>query len=343
MTVELTDNSDARFAACLDNLESSEVSRRRQAIATLEQIGGVRALQVAVALTGDADQIVASSARRICSEAGKKGLVLRSFLKTQALPQTVAIKSFMQLLDEVVFIMRRNLAEVVRDSFLFSIPKFSLVTLFFLCPFYEPLLEIVSQPWLICLLIFIYEIFWRPLVWLSTGNAFLAGFPDNNIRRQSRQFLGRKLYRPLLRAGLVEAVLYALILSSVFWWHFNLDSIGALLGVLGFFWLIAWLHSSSSVPVILLRNKDSEEAVWLSGYSRNFWVSVKLGASLAVLYFVVLSSIASLVWLLGFAEWINGPIVFIFGYFIAADALIDPFVIGYRLLLTRLSMDPRLL
>jgi hypothetical protein len=68
-----------------------------------------------------------------------------------------------------------------------------------------------------------------------------------------------------------------------------------------------------------------------------------LGATLAVLYFVVLSSIASLMWLLGFAEWINGPIVFIFGYFIAADALIDPFVIGYRLLLTRLSMDPRLL
>lgn len=341
MAVHLADDADARFAVCLDNLESGEASRRRQAIAALEKMGGVRALQVAAALTSDADQVVASSARRICSEAGKKGLMLRSFLKTQALAKTISIKSFMQLLDEVVFVIRRNLMGIARDSFMFSVPKFVMVSVFFMCPFFPLLLDLVRQVWLVCLLIFIYQIFWRPLVWLSTGTAFMAGFPENTFRRQSRKSGGWGLYNKLAKAGALEAILYSLVLSGIYWWYLSIRDLSTFILLVFLVWLMVWANSVCSIPAMLFADKDKGDVVWLSGYSGNLWLSVKFGMVLLALYLIIVGSSVSLFWLLGLDNWIDGPLIFVFGSFIAADALIDPFVVGYRLLLARLSMDPR--
>ncbi|PKL50834.1 MAG: hypothetical protein CVV42_02170 [Candidatus Riflebacteria bacterium HGW-Riflebacteria-2] len=343
MTTPLIDNSDQRFSASLDNLESGESPRRRQAMAYLEKLGGLRAFQVAAALTGDADLVVAATARRICSEASKKGLILRTRLQAQPLAQTVSIKNFYQLLDEVVFIIRRNLTGVVLDSFLFSIPKFVLVTVFFLCPYYAALAELVAQAWVIIPAVVLYELFWRPLVWSSTGMAILAGFPENAMRRQSSRLSGSALYWQMLRSGLVEAVFYVFLLMAVFAWYlgFARDLWPAAIAFI--VWFAIWVDSSLTMAAKILVAKPGAQLLWRSGYIGHFWLSLKFGVVLACLYFVITGSAVSLLWLFGLDNVLDWPRLFLSGFVIAADALLDPFVMGYRILMARLALDPRCL
>jgi len=340
MTVPLAEDIDQRFAASLANLESGEPPRRRQAMTVLEQMGGLRAFQVAAALTSDADQVVATVARRICSEASKKGLILRSSLQAQPLAQTVAIKSFYQLLDEVIFIIRRNLSGVVLDSFLFSIPKFALVTIFFLCAYSPYLADLLRQLWVVLPVIFLYEVLWRPLIWPSAGSAFIAGFPENGLRRQAAKVGGGKFYRQAFWSGLFESLLYAVFLSVVYVWYLNF--IGSLWGAAAilFLWYLVWIVSSRSTAARMLVPGADRELLWRLGYMGEFWLSLKFGAVLVCLYIVLCGSALSLLWLFGLDNLLDGPQLFLLGFIIAADALLDPFVTGYRILLARLSLDP---
>ncbi|NLF98087.1 MAG: hypothetical protein GX569_15245 [Candidatus Riflebacteria bacterium] len=340
MTVALADNVDQRFAASLANLESGEPPRRRQAIAFLEKLGGLRAFQVASALVGDSDPIVAAAARRICAESSKKGLILRNNLQAQPLAQKILIKDFYQLLDEVVFVIRRNLNRVVMDSFLFSIPKFALVTLIFLCPYFEVLKEVFAQGWIIFPAIFVYEAFWRPLIWSSTGAAVLEGFPENVLRRQSMKMSGVRFYRKILFLDLVESLLYAVVLTCVYAWYLNYFSSLWPAAIFFLFWAMIWVDSSCSTVARILISDSEARILWRSGYIGNFTLAIKLGMVLALLYLMIVGSSVSLLWIFGFDALLNGPILFLFGFVIAADALLDPFVMGYRILLTRLSLDP---
>ena len=340
MTGSLADNVDQRFAASLANLESGEPPRRRQAIAFLEKLGGLRAFQVASALVGDSDPVVATAARRICTESSKKGLILRNRVQAQPLAQKILIKDFYQLLDEVVFILRRNLNRVVMDSFLFSIPKFSLVTLIFLCPYFEGLIELFAQGWIIFLAIFAYEVLWRPLIWSSTGAAVLAGFPENGMRRQSMKISGGRLYRKVFVMDLVESLLYAMVLSCIYAWYLNYFSSLWPAAMFFLFWAMIWVDSSCSTAARIMISDPESRILWRSGYLGNFSLALKLGMVLILLYLMIVGSSISLMWMFGFDALLNGPIIFMLGFIIAADALLDPFVMGYRMLLTRLSLDP---
>ncbi|MBU1109887.1 MAG: hypothetical protein KKB51_24615 [Candidatus Riflebacteria bacterium] len=341
MLLPLIDNSDEEFAACLDSLEGNEVPRRRHAMVALERLGGTRALQVATALTSDVDPVVANLARRICSVLGKKGLMLRRYLRTQHLVQTVSIRGFYQLLDEVVFVIRRNLAGIAIDSFLFSIPKLLMVTVFFVSPFFAPFFDLVHEVWLVSLLIFVYQIFWRPLVWHSTGLAFLAGFPENACRRQARKAGGWRLYNSLLKVGLIEAILYSLMLSMAYSLYFSSGKFGFPLLVTFTVWLLIWTLSVRAPSAVIFSSSVKAESVWLFDCGSNFWLSMKLGMVLILLYMIVFGSAVSSLWMFGLDNWFSVPHVFSCGFFIAADVLIDPFVVGYRLLLARLNMDPK--
>ena len=341
MSMRLPDNADEEFAVCLDNLESSEAPRRRQAITVLERLGGTRVLQVAAALTGDIDPVVAASARRICSVLSKKGLMLRSYVKTSPLAQTVVITDLWLLLDEVIFIIRRNLAAIAADSFLFSIPRLTMVTVFFVSPFFLPILELLQQTGIMYLLIFAYQIFWRPLVWQSTGMAFLAGFPENMCRRQSRTAGGWELYRSLLRAGLAEAILYSIMLSVIYGWCFGSASSSFPVLLIFVVWLLVWGISVCSPPALIFSYHAKKETVWMSAYGRDLWLSIKFGFILIILYLIVFGSAFTSLWIFGLDDWTNSPLLLVFGFLIAADVLIDPFVVGYRMLLARLSMAPR--
>jgi len=339
MTLPQSDTADQRFAASLLNLESGEPPRRRQAMAFLEQLGGLRAFQVAASLTGDSDQVVAAAARRICGESVKKGLILRGQQQAQPLAQTFAITNFYQLLDEVVFILRRNLSGVVIDSFLFSIPKFAMVTLIFLCFYFSFLVELFRSPWGVCPLLFFYELLWRPLVWNSTGVAFLSGFPENSMRRQAVRVSRTAAYWDMVWDGLLEGMLYASVLSALYCWYLGVVLSLWPAAMLFVVWLMVWVGSSCTAATrIMLRNPDAK-VIWRSGYIGNFWLALKLGAVLACLYLVVVGSSLSLFWMLGFADVLDWPGLFFFGFLIAADALIDPFVIGFRILLARLNME----
>lgn len=345
MALQLTNNVDEEFAVCLDNLESSEAPRRRQAIAGIERLGGIRALQIATALTSDTDLVVATSARRICSVLSKKGLMLRRYTATQPLAQTVAIKSFWQLLDEVVFIIRRNLAGIVVDSFLFSIPKLSAVTIFFIAPFFASIQDLLSEPPFVNLLMLAYQIFWRPLVWQSTGLAFLAGFPENAYRRRSRKAGGWELYNSLMKAGIPEAILYSLLLIPIYNSYFSrFTSDLPLLALIVFTWLICW-HISVYLPFAIIFDQPVKmKSIWSFRYMSDFWLSIKFGMLLILLYLIVFGGAVSSLWLFGLDNWLNNPRLIAsgsFGFFIVADVLIDPLVIGYRLLLAKINQDSK--
>ncbi len=340
MTMLQTDLIDQRFAAALLNLESGEPPRRRQAMAFLEQLGGSRAFQVAASLTGDSDQVIAAAARRICGEATKKGLILRTQLQSQPLAQSVAIANFYQLLDEVVFILRRNLSGVVTDSFLFSIPKFAMVTLIFMCSYFSFLVELFRSPWAVGALLFLYELLWRPLVWNSTGVAFMLGFPENSLRRQAMRVSRTVSYSDVLGVGLLEGLLYASVLSAFYNWYLGvLQSMWPAV-ILFVIWMLIWVDSCCVAAARILVRKPGERVFWRSGYIGHFWLALKFGAVLVCLYAMVFGSSLSLFWMFGAADILAWPGLFLFGFILAADALLDPFVIGFRILLARLSLEP---
>lgn len=270
-----------------------------------------------------------------------------------------------QLFDEVVFIIKRNLAANILNGFLAGLPKFFLLFIIFTGD--------LKDPSAVVILATLHQLFWRPIAWQAIGTSFLAGFPDKRTRQ-----LGKPGYNVIqiffqLFFGLFEkrSKIKLQDENSITWTHYgrlffaNLATAMPFTGILalsilshfrqiridGFewfalaIWLVIWCFALSLLPNILLQGKKADKAPASSAgsFGTVFWLSLRFGFVLAMLYLVAISSSITLMELFGIpfrnglgslnSEWLM--ICFV----IAADCLIDPFIIGFKLLLTRLGME----
>ncbi|MEW6710733.1 MAG: hypothetical protein AB1403_12980, partial [Candidatus Riflebacteria bacterium] len=241
------------FATALDCIESPDPETRRSGAARLEKIGGNRSYQVASVLVGDADPIVASIARRICSTQRKAGLVWRGPQAVVRPAERQLISNAWQILDEVVFIARRNMGELALTSLLAALPKLFLIFTLFAGPYLiKGFFEYLQTVYIVAA-IFLNQVLWRPLAWTGIGKAFLVGYPDRLTRQYAKSINIWRLYLPMLAAHLINALFFSAALSYSMKAVFSRVDEFELLMVWFCYWLFIWEMFYFLKPMLLLR------------------------------------------------------------------------------------------
>lgn len=337
---------ESDFAIALDCIESSEPDKRREGAARLEKVGGNRAFQVASVLIGDADPIVSSISRRICNKFQRAGLMWRTMQNPARAAEKRVLSSIWLILDEVVFICRRNLSELAMASFISALPKLIFISLVFAGPFLIPDFNEYCGQENIFSGLFAHQLFWRPLAWLSIGRAFMGGFPDRTTRQQARQTSIWGNYFFLGLSNAITAIPYCVVAIGIY------SAINSGRGleiylVLAFaFWIIFWEGFLLCNPIIVLTNSIGGILQGISArVSRNVSLTRQNISFLAVLGFLYVMIFASSMATMTFLGISLQPgnlkvpsTLWLLAFWIAADCLIDPFVIGYRLLVTKLCL-----
>jgi hypothetical protein len=192
--------------------------------------------------------------------------------------------------------------------------------------------------------LFLHQYFWRPLTWIVIGDTFMAGFADRETRQQARQKNFNKRYMSLLISNMLVAIPFTLVLSLFF--HNWLTRATSLLD-LGT-WLIYWLFFFEMFffvnPLVVMY--DTRHPV-LEGIGLRFSEGPPiLRANIffllvsGILYIMFFSSALVSYAFLGItlqtADLGISQLYWLFTLLVLGDCFIDPFMIGYRLLLTRL-------
>lgn len=271
-----------------------------------------------------------------------------------------------QIFDEVIFIIKRNLAGNIFQSFLAATPKFILIFAIFTGD--------IRDATTLSILAGLHQIFWRPLVWQAISTSFFAGFPEKKIRRLSQPdfhifqlffqlFFGLysrqikledktsftwRQYSSIFFTNLVTAVPYSGALALMIFSVLGVIRIDGLELPILAIWFFIWCFSLTFLPAIMLQRKNAAgvgENPQVTGFGTVFWLAVRFSMILGILYLVVISSSIALMDVFGFPLR-NGFMnvssnMIMICLAIAADCLIDPFTIGFRLLLTRLGMERR--
>lgn len=274
------------------------------------------------------------------------------------------LTSSWQIFDEVIFIIKRNLAGNVFHGFLAATPKFMLIFAIFTGD--------IKDATTLSILAVLHHVFWRPLAWQAISTSFLAGFPEKRIRKLSQPcfhvfqlffqlFFGLydkhiKLedktsftwgqYSSIFFTNLISAIPFSGALVLAIFSNLAIIRTDGLELLVLAIWFFIWCFSLTLLPAIMLRGKKSAgtaSGIQITGFSTIFWLALRFGMILAILYLVVISSSVALMEVFGFPLRngfmnVSSNMVLIC-LAIAADCLIDPFIIGFRLLLTRLGME----
>jgi hypothetical protein len=334
------------FAAALDCIESPDPETRRAGVARLEKIGGNRSFQVASVLVGDADPVVASIARRICSSQTRSGLLWRGMQMPVRAAEKLVIINGWQLLDEIVFICRRNLSELAYVSFLASIPKLLLVFILFAGPYVFSDFHEYAVASVFIALLFAHQLLWRPMAWLAIGKAFVGGFPDRMSRQQARAIRIRELYFAMFLANLVPALAFSALLGYGLNMYIGYFKPFELFWPLVLCWLIIWEPYVLANPMVLLRGtfRSAVDGIFLRFSSKHYFLKKNLFfiMILTVFYLMLFSSSIAFCSFVGMSLQPTGlkipQEIWYLALLISADCLLDPFVIGYRILIARLNL-----
>ncbi len=294
--------------------------------------------------------------------------------KTSRRPYNVAVpcseiyplSNSWQLFDEVIFIIKRNLAGNLFHGFLAAVPKFVLIFAIFTGD--------IQDATTLAILAGLHQIFWRPLVWQAISTSFFAGFPEKKIRRLSQPdfhvfqlffqlFFGlynrqTKLedqtsftwsqYGSIFFTNLITAVPYSGALALMIFSFLGIIRMNGMEFPVLAIWFFVWCFSLTFLPAIMLQEKkgaDVRENPQVTGFGTVFWLALRFSMILGILYLIVISSSIALMDVFGFPLRIGvmnvSSSMVMICLAIAADCLIDPFIIAFRLLLTRLGMERR--
>lgn len=337
---------ESDFAAALDCIESPDPESRRLGAARLEKIGGNRSYQVASVLVGDADPVVASIARRICATQRKTGMIWRGLQSAVRPAERQILTDAWQILDEVAFIARRNMSELASVSLIAALPKLLLVFAIFAGPY---LFENFSEYVTVSILIFalgLHQVLWRPLVWLAIGKAFLGGFPDRMTRQHARSINIWQAYLLMFAGNIVPALVFTLVLGLTYYSLYSRVDAGTIAAAWLGFWVLIWEPSFYVNPTILSRPTPAAvgEGIIFRAKSKfsivrpNLFFIIVLG----IFYLMLYSSAVAGCAFLGMSLQPTGLKIpqelWYVALLIGADCLLDPFVIGYRVLINKLMV-----
>lgn len=338
---------DSDFAKALDCIESPDPETRRMGAARLEKIGGNRSYQVAGVLVGDADPVVASIARRICAGQRNAGILWRSHGRPVRPAEQRPVQNGWQLLDEIIFICRRNLSELSFTAFVAALPKLFFVFAAFAGPFLFANFKQFFAVEYIVFAVLLHQIFWRPLVWLSVGKAFLGGFPDRMTRLQAKTNAIWGNYLAMLVANLPAAVGFSVVAALILPNLLGRNDVFEQLLILAGFWLAIWEPFFFTTSGVLVRGGlySMPSAIALrfsmkpSIIKANIFFIFTLGCLYLLLYTSTVAAASFLGVSLQTADIDFPQQVWYLSLLVAADCILEPFIIGYRILLFRLCSE----
>lgn len=243
-----------------------------------------------------------------------------------------ALTNSWQLFDEVFFIIKRNLRGNIFNAFIAAVPKLCILLALFTSQ--------ISSPGILVILAVMHQLFWRPIAWIAVGTSFLAGFPDHRVRTLSRQDYSWQNIGEVCLANMYTSVFYAgllavTILSTV--GHSPIDGfeIPALIA-----WFLLWWCTFTITPAVLLKTVTGTRPTRFlpaGKYLMVFKLAARFSMLLAILYSVLVGNLYALMQVIGLQPsylGISSQILFV-SLIIVADCFIDPFIIGFRMLLSK--------
>ncbi|NLI75658.1 MAG: HEAT repeat domain-containing protein [Candidatus Riflebacteria bacterium] len=325
------------FESCLLKIESADPTARQEAVLDLRRFPEPRALAVLQSLANDADPVVRDFAAEGASGLARAGVRLRRAAE-EPLREVVSLESPLEVADEVFCIFRRNAAAIMAAALLAGTVKLLVGGIFLLSPFLfdsvRPLED--SLTGMGPFLVIIHQLVFRPFAWLTVGRAFMAGFPDPAVRQQSRVVWQSWEYWAFLPANLVQAI--PVCAAAVVMLMPGRPDDLILLRTAALIFLAWFAYASIALlPMQLVHSGRSAEAV---GHAlRFYWSRGKAVRSLMPTFLLYLGLLYLLLFLNFRMFWpidLSFTVIQSIGCILVADVLLDPFWIGFRILVTRL-------
>ena len=323
------------FTTCLDNLESSDNIRRRHGIAILERLGGKKAARIAKTLLNDPDRIISQTASRICAKHHEPGVSSSTPPPVAANANRHILRYPREVLDETIFIMRRNLAEIYVNAGITAIPK--LILSFLVFHYYIDIFptDLASFSLIMLTLVFLHQLLWRPLIFMSVGRAVISGFPERKIRQLAKTENNWDSYTNIAGRNILTALPFC-GLGLIY--NFEIITQLMLLAIFGLLWDIC----VAIMPMGMLKPDSSISSAFSLRYTAFVSSSATFIFHLLLLYFMLISSSMLSMRVLGvdFSAHpeVGGVSTVLISVMILADCLIDPFIIAWRMLTTRLAL-----
>lgn len=323
------------FVTCLENLESSDNIRRRHGVAILERLGGAKAARIARTLLNDQDKIISQTASRICAKHHEPSIAASSPPPVPSNINKHILRYPREVLDETVFIMRRNLTGIYANAALTAIPK--LVLSFLIFHYFAQIFPTNQQTFSAVMLsfIFIHQLLWRPLIFMSVGRAVLAGFPERKIRQLAKSANNWEDYTNISGRNILTALPFCGLGLIM-----NTDPVALLVAVAAFG--VLWEVCIAILPMSLLMPNTSISSALHLRFSSFVSSSAIFLFHLFLLYLMVISSSMLSMDALGVDlsahRSVGGISTALISVVIIADCLIDPFIIAWRIVTTRLAL-----
>ena len=328
------------FEACLGEIESGEPGRKRSGVASLGNFLDSRALEVARVLMKDGDPEIRFQAGRVLETLQEKGVKPRLAKREDIHAEIESLASTNQILDEVFFVYRANLDEIVYNSLVTGIPKISLfAALAIYYSYFENLRMGMDNPQFMGLLVLcsLHVFLVRPLIWEKVGRAILGGFSDRYSRSVAKFPFSFNGYFRMLKANLFESLILVIPAGFV---AISSASAGALTISL-LFWVFLCSFLCHFLPCQMIFGGSVSETV-----ERTYTLYGKRKDIIKTSFpsFCVLVGAFYIIFFLNFSigfEKIFYPVgttATLMG-FLLADILLDPFWISYRILVARLMVQ----
>ncbi len=331
------------FEKCLRDLESGNTKLRRRGMQRLSTLSDPRVLQVSKALRADEDETIRFYAFQIYNRLIDDGVSSRVKVKTEIKTELEYLHSPTQVLDEVLFIFKSNLRRITVVSLKTGLIKIVLavgIIIFFSWGFDDARGQLFKWKDLLSLryaaAIFMYHLFLRPVTWDMVGRAFLGGYRDRTARALAKRGFTAERYSEMLKANILKSLLVPGIPFIMF-----IISQETPMLVFGLIISILVLYKTTHMlPRYLLtdpspahRNKGIGMFSPFGGLARRLYPTflvVSAGFYLCIGYGLMLSM----------EIFVHNPIPLEqIVLLLVADILIDPFWIGFHILVTRCVMQ----
>ncbi len=204
--------NDGMFNSCLNGIESGDLETCLNSIRMLDKYPDPRSLEVLKALIHDSNPRVKVLANSIYNNLKNKGLKSIGLKKSETQREVVYLFSNWDVLDEVGFIYQRNFSSIIIKSFKYNFFKivFGIFVLMNFKSIYENIsyydTSILSKRYigLLCFIAF-HELFMRPIIWLKIAGEILQGFKDRKLITIGRGKLS-KVYIELNKVNLIRLI-----------------------------------------------------------------------------------------------------------------------------------------
>jgi len=320
-------------------LECNDPRRRKEGLKQLASVSDSRALRIAQFFLHDENLEVQFEAKLTCKILADRGVKPKFQKVHESPPKVQLLFSNVQIADEVCFVVQKNLNQIIFATLKTGLPKLFLI--FYI--FYTVNLNLGSSPQFqgihFTSIFVLYAVFWRPVVWLSVGNAILRGFPEKNLKFLSQARLSAERFWAFISTNAFKLFLLAIPLFLIYSSTVTYAGASFILGLGGIILFGLGLYALTPLlPLQLIHGMGPKDtiALWSNLFSAKktiLWETFFLFLfGLGVLYLIIFANFSLFGNYLGIRLDFNAEML---PFLLLADLFLDPLWIAYQILVTR--------